>query len=79
MAQQLRVLASLPENLVLIPSTHLATHSHLISFPVDLLSSCGLHRYCMYMMFKNIYADKTPVHINGKGISRNDVDFALDA
>lgn len=29
MTQQLRVLAALPEGLVLIPSTHIAVHSHL--------------------------------------------------
>ena len=51
MAQQLRVLAALPEDPGKIPSTHMAVHNCLIQVLGDMTSHTDIH------------AGKTPMHI----------------
>ena len=51
MAQQVRVLAALPEDLSSIPSIHLTAHNHLkLQFKGDLVPSSGFCRHCMHVV-----------------------------
>lgn len=50
MAQQLRILAVLLENLGSIASTHMVAYNWLLSLlPGNLMPSCGSCGYCMHI------------------------------
>ena len=64
MAQQLRALAALPEDLSSIPSLHMAAHKCLQRENPTPFS--GFHRHQAHRCYTSIYADKTTIHIKNK-------------
>ena len=60
MAQQLRTLVVLPENLSSIPSTYTVAHNYLNSSPRDLILSSGLCGHSKHVVHQ--YASKTLIY-----------------
>jgi hypothetical protein len=56
-AQQLRALSALPQDLSLIPSTHIALQPAVIPGPDDPVPSSGIHGHQAHRWFTDIHVD----------------------
>jgi len=67
-AQQLRALAAVPEDLSLIPTVYMVAYKHLYLWFRQI---CILHWHQAHMWYIDIHAGKAPIHIQSNSKTKN--------